>query len=304
MSMIKRFEGEAGKRNLIAALQGCIIVEHNEALAKRLAEDGQLVSFELGNEIIAQGGSDNDVYFIIFGQADILVNNRHVAIREVGDTVGEMALLEPTEPRAATVSARTEVVALKLTEPKFHQIAQEFSQVWKAVAQVVADRLRQRSAFLNLPNNKPQLFLGCSAESLIIAQEIQLGLKHDNIEAVTWVNGVFGPSSITIDALMTAVNEYDFAAFVFSPDDEGISRNVKYDAPRDNVVFELGLFMGRLDRNRAFIVKEQNTDVKIPTDLLGITPLTYIYQKNDDLTAAIASVCTELRKAIKKLGVR
>ena len=54
----------------------------------------------------------------------------------------------------------------------------------------------------------------------------------------------------------------------------------------------------------ALIVKEQGTDVKIPTDLLGITPLTYIYRPGGNLTAAVAPVCTELRKVINSLGVR
>ena len=70
------------------------------------------------------------------------------------------------------------------------------------------------------------------------------------------------------------------------------------------MVFELGLFMGKLDRNRAFIIKEQKSDVKIPTDLLGVTPLTYVYRPGGNLASAIGPVCTELRKVISSLGVR
>jgi len=302
--MKKRFEGTDGQRRLIAALQSCPLVEHNEALAARLAEAGQLVSFEAGDVIMTQGAEDNDVYFILVGQAEVTVNGRHVAIREARATIGEMALLSPTEPRSATVTARNQVVALKVSEPDFHQVTQEHPQVWRVVAQVVAERLRQRSALLNVPNTKPLLFLGCSAESLTIAQEIQLGLKHDNVEVVVWTDGVFGPSGIPIDSLINTVNESDFAVFVFSPDDRVISRDSEYNAPRDNTVFELGLFMGKLERSRTFIVKEQSTDVKIPTDLLGITPLTYIYRGSGNLSAAIGPVCTELRKVINALGVR
>lgn len=302
--MKKRFEGTDGQRRLIAALQSCHLVEHNEALARRLAEVGQVVAFDAGDVIMTQGADDNDVFFILVGQADVTVNGRHVAVREARESIGEMALLSPTEPRSATVTARTEVVALKVSEPDFHQVAQEHPQVWRVVAQIVADRLRQRSALLNIPNTKPLLFLGCSAESLEIAREIQLGLKHDNVEAVVWTDGVFGPSGVAVDALINTVNETDFAVFVFSPDDKVVSRDNKYNAPRDNTVFELGLFMGKLERSRTFIVKEQNADVKIPTDLLGITPLTYIYRGGDNLSAAVAPVCTELRKVIKNLGVR
>lgn len=302
--MKRRFEGTAGQRRLVAALQSCSLVEHNKALASRLAEVGQLVSFEAGDVIMSQGAEDNDVYFILVGQAEVTVNGRHVAVREARATIGEMAILNPTEPRSATVTARSEIVALKVSEPDFHQVAQEHPQVWRVVAQVVAERLRQRSALLNLPNTKPLLFLGCSAESLVIAQEIQLGLKNDNVEAVVWTDGVFGPSGVPIDSLLNTVNESDFAVFVFSPDDKLICRENEYNAPRDNTVFELGLFMGKLERSRTFIVKEQNADVKVPTDLLGITPLTYIYRGSGNLSAAVAPVCTELRKVISNLGVR
>jgi predicted nucleotide-binding protein len=289
---------------LIAALQGCPLVEHNEALASRLAEVGQVVSFDAGEVIMTQGADDNDVFFILVGQAQVTVNGRHVAVREARDTIGEMALLSPTEPRSASVTARTEVVALKVSEPDFHQVAEEHTQVWRVVAQVVADRLRQRSALLNIPNTKPLLFLGCSTESLEIAREIQLGLKHDNVEAMVWTDGVFGPSGVAVDALLNTVNESDFAVFVFSPDDKVVSRGDEYNAPRDNTVFELGLFMGKLERSRTFIVREQSADVKVPTDLLGITPLTYVYRGSGNLAAAIAPVCTELRKVINNLGVR
>jgi CRP/FNR family cyclic AMP-dependent transcriptional regulator len=302
--MKRRFEGTDGQRRLIAALQGCPLVEHNEALASRLAEVGQVVSFDAGEVIMTQGADDNDVFFILVGQAQVTVNGRHVAVREARDTIGEMALLSPTEPRSATVTARTEVVALKVSEPDFHQVAEEHKQVWRVVAQVVADRLRQRSALLNIPNTKPLLFLGCSTESLEIAREIQLGLKHDNVEAMVWTDGVFGPSGVAVDALLNTVNESDFAVFVFSPDDKVVSRDDEYNAPRDNTVFELGLFMGKLERSRTFIVKEQSADVKVPTDLLGITPLTYVYRGGGHLAAAIAPVCTELRKVINNLGVR
>lgn len=299
-----RFEGSNGQRHLVTAVMGSYLVQHNEALAKRLTEVGRVISFEAGEIIITQDAEDNDVFLILTGQADVLVNNRHVAVREAGESVGEMAILNPTEPRSATVIARAAVVALKVPEPDFHQAAQDYPQIWKTVAQVVADRLRQRSALLNYPNTRPLLFLGCSTEALAIAGEIELGLKHDNVEVVVWTNGVFGPSGYPIDDLLKVVNESDFAVFVFGPDDEVISRKHEYNAPRDNTVFELGLFMGKLERKRTFIVKEHNTDVKVPTDLLGINAVTYVHRDGGKLTTAVASVCTELRKVIGELGVR
>lgn len=302
--MKERFEGIDGQRRLITALQSCFLVEYNEALAGRLAEVGQLLSFKTGDVIMAQGAADNDIYFILVGQVDVLVNGRHVAIRAARETIGEMGLLSPADSRSATVIARSTIVALKVSEPDFHQVAQEHPQIWRVIAQVVAERLRQRSTLLSHPNTKPLLFLGCSVESRTIAQEIQLGLKYDPVEAVVWTDGVFGPSSVPIDTLLQVVNEADFAVFVFSPDDKVFSRASEYNAPRDNTIFELGLFMGRLERSRTFIVKEQHTDVKIPTDLLGVTPLTYVYAGSGNLSAALAPACTELRNVIASLGVR
>ncbi len=302
--MISRFEGTGGNRRLIEVLKSCYLVEHNEDLARRLAEAGQIVSFKTGDILMTQGADDNDVYFLLVGQVDVTINNRHIKFRQARETVGEMALLSPNEPRSATVTAVAETIALKISEPDFHRLADEYTQIWKAVAGIVADRLRQRSSSLNSPNENPVLFLGCATESLEIAREIQLGLMHDNIIVVLWTDGVFGPSSATMEQLEKAVREADFAAFVFSADDAVVSRNTEFFAPRDNTIFELGLFMGKLDRCRTFIIKEQNSDVKIPTDLLGITPLTYIYKDGADLTNAIAPICTKLRKVITSLGVK
>ncbi len=119
-----------------------------------------------------------------------------------------------------------------------------------------------------------------------------------------WSNGVFGPSGTAVDSLYNFASSSDFAAFVVSPDDLVLSRDTDKMAPRDNVVFELGLFMGRLEQKRVFLIKEHSVDVKIPSDLLGITPITYVLKSEGSLTAAVGPVCTDLRKAITELGVR
>lgn len=302
--MLERFQGDDGRRRLIEAVKGNRLVEHEDTLATKLADRGELVHFLAGDTIIMQGATDNDVYLILAGEADIFVNLRYVATRGPRETIGEMSLLEPTALRSATVTARSEVVACRVSEARLHELAEEHPRVWKVIAQVVAERLRQRGTFLNTPNQRPVLFIGCSAEALPIAEEIALGLKHANIDAVPWTKGVFGPSGISLDDLLRAVDEADFAAFVFSADDKVISRGDERDAPRDNTVFELGLFMGKLARNRTFIVKEASADVKIPSDLLGMTPVTYILRDGAKIEAVMGTVCTELKKSIQSIGVR
>lgn len=299
--MKNRFEGTDGKRLLVEVLLGSKIVQHNKTLAEKLAAAGQILDFQGGNVLMSQGGDDNDIFFILSGEVSVAINGRHVATRETGDSVGEMAIVNPSEPRSATLTAAGAVTVLKVTEPDFNRLADEHPQVWKSLAVVTADRLRQRSVFFAAPNDNPLLFIGCSTESVNIAEEIQLKLKHNDIDVRIWTDGVFGPSNTPIEDLQKAADESDFAAFLFGPDDVVISRGNESDAPRDNIVFELGFFMGNLDRTRTFLIQERDTDIKVPTDLLNITPITYVH-KGGDLTTAIAPACTEIRKAIQAIG--
>jgi predicted nucleotide-binding protein len=303
--MVNRFVGTEARRRLIDALLNCQLIKHDKELAGKLAETGEVVEFKKDDVIMSEGEDDNDIYFILAGEVEVSIKKNIVAVRKAGDVVGEMAIVNPSEPRSATLKALgSGAVALKVTEPEFTRIADEYPHIWKSIANVATDRLRQRSKFITTPNEDPVLFIGCSTESLEIAEEIQLGLKHAKVEVVIWTNGVFTASDVVIDKLQTIVNETDFAVFVFSEDDKVESRKVEYNAPRDNTIFELGLFMGKLERGRTFIVKEHNSDVKIPSDLLGITELTYVVKKRGNLTAALSTVCTEIRKVIRELGAR
>lgn len=301
--MLERFQGEPGKRLLMDALRGQEVVEHDAALAVRLAEVGELQEIAQGANLIEQGANDNDLYFIIQGDATVYVNERAVATRGPGHCVGEMALIDVAAPRAATVRAMTAMVALKVTEAQFQPIGDAFPQVWRAFAKMLATRLRQRAAFHRAPNPEPVLFLGCSSEALPLATAIKEELAGDKIDARLWSSGVFGPGGITLDTLLATAKASDFAAFVFGPDDVVISRTKEMDAPRDNVVFELGLFMGQLDRERAFVISGPQ-DIKVPSDLLGLTHIRSRAVGTTDIAKAAAEVCSALREAINRLGVR
>lgn len=302
--MIERYQGNSGARTLTEALKLCSLVEHHDGLAADLAEVGQLIPYEPQEKLITQGAFDHGVYFLLNGSVDVFINGRKVSSRKQPESVGEMSLISPTEPRSATVIATSNVIAFKVSDDDLFRLAEQHTGIWKAIAQLVADRLRQRSVFLKQPNPRPHLFLGCSVEGLEIAKQIQFGLKHNEASVRLWTQGVFGPGSVTLDALLMEIQKSDFAAFVFSPDDEVTSRKNEYRTPRDNTVFELGLFMGKLDRKRTFIIKEHSSDVKIPSDLLGITPITYSLGPDEDLCEAIGPVCTELEGVINELGTR
>jgi predicted nucleotide-binding protein len=160
--------------------------------------------------------------------------------------------------------------------------------------------LREKAARYDkeIQTKRPMMFLGSSTEGLPIAEAIQINLEH-NCDCEIWSQGVFGLGEGTLESLVRVVGTYDFAALVLTPDDLVSKRDNKGRQPRDNVLFELGLFMGRLGRDKAFIVHPRNTDLELPTDLAGITAATFVQRDGGNLRAALGPVCTLLKAAMK-----
>lgn len=149
---------------------------------------------------------------------------------------------------------------------------------------------------------KPKLFIGSSVEGLSVAYAIQQNLNHI-VEATVWDQGVFTISETTINSLEQALEASDFGVFVFSPDDVTLMRDSENKTVRDNVLFEFGLFTGKLGRKRVFFVTPNGSDTYIPSDLLGVTAGKYDPNREDgSLQAATGAACNEIRQAIKKLG--
>lgn len=151
---------------------------------------------------------------------------------------------------------------------------------------------------------KPRLFVGSSRESLEVAYALQENLDHD-AEVTVWNQGIFDLSRFTLDELVECLESFDYSAFIFAPDDIVRIRKVETSAVRDNVVFEFGLFVGRLGRERTFLLLPRgHEDIRLPTDLLGITPGLYEATRADgNLVAALGPVSNKIRRIITALGV-
>jgi Predicted nucleotide-binding protein containing TIR-like domain len=147
--------------------------------------------------------------------------------------------------------------------------------------------------------NKPRIFLGSSGKQATLLEAIAQGLE-DVADVEPWTT-TFNPGRSTLDRLVELSQEVDFAAFVFAHDDWTTTdpSETGQASPRDNVVFEAGLFGGALGMRRTFILHAN--DAKLPTDLLGLTSIRYDPAAGPTEVRAIDE---KLRKAIESEGRR
>ncbi len=300
--MIKRFEGDAGKRLRVEALFSQKMVGGNRKLAESLADSVELRSIHPGEVLIEQGGTDNDVYFILAGAVDIIVNGRTVGRRITNDHVGEMAAIEPTQKRAASVVATEEGVVARLSEAELAAYGSRYPEICRCLAKELSRRLLQRNALVNVIRDKIRVFIISSAESLAVARIIQNAFAYDPFTTVLWTDGVFKVANYTLQSLEDEIDSSDFAIAIAHSDDLTESRGKTWPAPRDNVIFELGLFMGRLGKERAILMEPRDEGVKLPSDLAGITTIPYRYEKGKDAAAVMGPACNALRDHILRLG--
>ncbi|WP_281226518.1 TIR domain-containing protein [Flavobacterium aquiphilum] len=150
---------------------------------------------------------------------------------------------------------------------------------------------------------KPKIFIGSSVAGLGVAYSIQQNLTHD-ADVTVWDQGVFELSKTTIESLLEILNKSDFGIFVFNEDDIATIKQETKSVVRDNVLFEFGLFIGKLTRQRVFFVIPANSELHLPTDLLGVTPGTYDARREDNsLQAATGPVCHQIRTQVQKEGL-
>ena len=152
---------------------------------------------------------------------------------------------------------------------------------------------------------KPKLFVGSSREQLEVARAVQEELDAD-AEVTVWDQGIFELTKSSLESLLEELAKTDFAVFVLTPDDIARIRNVEYQVVRDNIIFELGMSLGSLGRERSFIIQPRlDPTVHLPTDLLGLTVALYEPKRVDQrIRSAVAPACNRIRHAMKSVGGR
>jgi len=163
-----------------------------------------------------------------------------------------------------------------------------------------------------MQTTKPYLFIGSSQEAIDekIVAKFATGLESEAV-SISWKDVPEfkeGGAKSTFEALLTAANGYDFALFVLTPDDEVKSRGREFKAARDNLWFELGLFVAAIGPERVFLSAQSVADgtFRTPSDLLGINSPRFHFRGKDagETTSSIRNVCEDFALQIRKLRFR
>jgi CRP/FNR family cyclic AMP-dependent transcriptional regulator len=200
--LIDRFIGAEGRGALQDALRTLRLVQGNDSLVTDLADRVELLETSAGQTVIEQGASDNEIYFLLAGRFEVVVNGRKIAERGPGEHVGEMAAAVPSLPRSATVRALETSVVARLSADALADLGAKYGFIWRQIARVLADRLYQRNSFVRPPHAELRVFIISSVEGLKIANAIQEYFAHDAFNITLWTNGVFRASHYPVESLV------------------------------------------------------------------------------------------------------
>lgn len=151
-----------------------------------------------------------------------------------------------------------------------------------------------------------RIFIASSSENLDVPHALEDILRKSKrktfkIVPASWDRGTFKLSDTYIESLEKAMDKADFSILVLTPNDVTRIRDAEVETPRDNVLFELGLFMGRLQRERCFMLYEHDNKPKLPTDLLGVAAATYQRSDLAGLEKALAPACEEILNSVSEV---
>ena len=147
---------------------------------------------------------------------------------------------------------------------------------------------------------RPRIFIGSSSEGLETATMFG-ALLADESEVSMWNKNVFHLGHNYLASLVQIQKQCDFAVLVLTPDDLIRTRYTEQMAPRDNVLFECGLFMGGLGPERTFLAFDRTWGLKVPSDLDGISVADFDSGAGG-LANAVAAAAERINDRVRTLG--
>jgi hypothetical protein len=160
---------------------------------------------------------------------------------------------------------------------------------------------------------KSKIFIASSTEGLNLAKAVAANLETDNFaDCVIWNEVPFKSNQPTIEWILQNVDEghYDFAIMVLTADDKTEVRGEELFAPRDNVLFEMGLFINKLKKERVFLIYNTRDNIKVPNDLSGtndyrfnsVVPIKDIDYDELKNSRQLFESCEKIKRQIKDLN--
>jgi predicted nucleotide-binding protein with TIR-like domain/nucleotide-binding STING sensor domain-containing protein len=137
------------------------------------------------------------------------------------------------------------------------------------------------------------IFIVSSTEALPIAQAVKQHFDQD-WDVDIWKENIFKLNRGYLETLLNRASYYDYCIAIFAADDEARIREEPVKVTRDNVIFEFGLFLGRIGPNRTFLIVDE--DVKLLSDWDGIEVAKY--RGCSDLVSAVRTACERIREEI------
>lgn len=296
--MLARFTGDEGRRNLLYALSEQKLVRGDSALAEALASSVTLLEAQVGAAVIHQGGVDNDVYLIVTGSFDVFVNGKRVAHRKAGEHVGEMAAVQPTQIRSATVVAAEPSVVARLSAARLDDLAQQFPLIHRHVAQELARRLFQRNDYVGSARERTKVLVLASAQSTDAAQVLQETLASEGFTVRLWQDGLARSGGLAVQRLQETAAGVDFAVVLAGTEDARTAGDAAWPASRDDVLLEVGVLLGVLGGDRVVLLESHGGT----SELAGVVNLRWQPDASRDLETVLTPACTRLRRYFESQG--
>ncbi len=154
--------------------------------------------------------------------------------------------------------------------------------------------------------NPLRVFVASSSEQIGVAKDVAAALNSPQLDAKVWDEETFDFSASYIESLEKELDRADFAVVILTGDDSGNVRKKKVNLPRDNVIYELGLFTGRLGRERCYFFVAGDSGTHIASDLSGVKPVVFERGGNAGTAGmpALATQAARVAAQMKALGQR
>jgi hypothetical protein len=144
---------------------------------------------------------------------------------------------------------------------------------------------------------RPNMFIASSTEASDVAEAVKAQFERRGVDVDIWYESVFDVNEGFLASLLNLSAYYDFAVAVFSKDDRLRIRERDVTVTRGNVIFEFGLFLGRLGPRRAFFIAEEGVDIF--SDWAGISTVSYV--RGPDLGESVDNACARVSAELEKL---